>query len=261
MEHHRKEEVFINWQRSGMTRSDVIQAILDTIDGKRYLEIGVFKRGNFDKIIAEQKIGVDPICIIPIKFLSKLSRWFPSIGSCYRLLRRRKGEQYFQMTSSRFFENNAGWLSFNPIDMCFIDGLHTYAQSLDDVVNCLKHLSSSGVIVMHDCCPASAVMALPANSLDEVMKMNLPGWIGEWSGDVWKTIVYLRSHRHDLRVFVLNIDSGIGIIMRGEPENMLTYSKEEIDRMTYNDLDGARAKLLNLKEPQYLNIFLKSLLR
>lgn len=32
-----------------------------------------------------------------------------------------------------------------------------------------------------------------------------------WSGDVWKSIVHLRSIRPDLRVAVLDCDSGVGI--------------------------------------------------
>jgi hypothetical protein len=242
-----------------MTRSDVIQTILGTINGKRYLEIGVFKRENFNRIITKQKIGVDPSYLHPNRYLSKLFLWFPLLKACHKLLKMKKGEQYFQMTSSRFFEDHASWLSQNAIDVCFIDGLHTYAQSLDDVANCLKYLSNRGAIILHDCCPTSAAMACSAASYEEAEKMDLPGWTGEWCGDVWKTIVYLRSQRHDLRVCVLNTDYGVGIVTRGEPEDMLAYSKEEIDRMTYKDFDSARVKLLNLKDPQYLNNLLTSL--
>ena len=248
-----------NSPRSGMTRSDVIQVILNAIDGKRYLEIGVATRENFDKITVKGKIGVDPYYDISNKFLPKFLRRSPLLGFCYKLLRRAKGERFFQMTSSRFFEDYAEWLTSGPIDVCFIDGLHTYTQSLDDVVNCLKYLSNSGFIVLHDCCPTTAAMAHPAGSYDEANKMNLPGWTGEWCGDVWKTIVYLRSQRPDLRVCVLNTDYGVGIVTRGEPENTLACSKEEIARMTYKDLDDARAKLLNIKDSKYLNILLKSL--
>jgi Methyltransferase domain len=246
-------------QINEMTRTDIIQAILDKISGKRYLEIGVFKRENFDKITVKEKIGADPSYKNRNKYLSKLLNWFPPLATCHKLLRRLKGERYFQVTSDRFFEDNAQWLGSNPMDVCFIDGLHTYAQSLNDVINCLKYLSPSGVIVMHDCSPKEAVLAHPANSLEDMIKMDLPGFTGGWTGDVWKTIVYLRSQRPDLRVFVLNTDEGVGIITRGKPENMLSYSIEEIDRMTYQDLQAARKELLNLKEPEYMGIFLESL--
>ncbi len=244
-----------------MTRSDVIQAILDKINGKRYLEIGVNRRENFDKIIVKEKIGVDPVYLHSNKYLSRLFRWFPLLCSFHRLFKKGKGEEYFQTTSNRFFEDHAQWLASHPIDVCFIDGLHTYVQSLDDVLNCLKYLSGSGAIVIHDCCPTDATMAHPAGSIDEAAKMNLPGWTGCWCGDVWKTVVYLRSHCRDLRVCVLDTDcgAGTGIVTRGEPVDMLTYSKEEIERMTYKDLDSARIKLINFKESGYLDNILKSL--
>lgn len=244
---------------SGINRTDIIQALLDKINGKRYLEIGVCVRSNFDKIMVKERIGVDPEYLFPNTVFFKLFRWCPLLYPCHKFLKKMAGERFFQMTSDRFFKENAQWLSQNPIDVCFIDGLHTYAQSLEDVVNCLKYLGPSGVIVLHDCCPGNATIAYPANSVEDAKKMNLPGWTGEWYGDVWKTIVFLRSQRNDLRVCVFNTDCGIGIVKRGEPESMLGYSKEEVDRMTYKDLDGLKGKLLNLKEPCYLNDLLKSL--
>jgi hypothetical protein len=241
------------------SKGDVIQAVLDKIRGKRYLEIGVYKRENFNKITAKQKIGVDPYYGVSNKILSKFLRLFPILCSCHKLLKRGNGEDFFQMTSSRFFEEHAAWLALNTIDVCLVDGSHTYVQTLNDVMDCLKYLGHSGVIVIHDCNPTSAAMAHPVGSYDEAAKMKLPGWTNEWCGDVWKVIVYLRSQCPDLRICVLNLDYGLGIVTRGKPDGMLTYSKEEIDRMTYKDLDGSRATLLNIKEPEYLDVLLKSM--
>ena len=61
---------------------------------------------------------------------------------------------------------------------------------------------------MHDCCPTTPSMAFPAKSFAEAeaQNMNLPGWTSDWCGDVWKTIVHLRSSRNDLAVAVLDCD-------------------------------------------------------
>lgn len=78
--------------------------------------------------------------------------------------------------------------------------------------------------------------------------MNLDGWEGTWNGDVWKTIVYLRSHYKNLHVYVLNTDHGLGIIRKGKPDSMLDFSLEAINNFNYDDLVINREKWLNIKE-------------
>lgn len=84
----------------------------------------------------------------------------------------------------------------------------------------------------------------------------MPGWENIWMRDVWKTIVYLRSLRSDLQVFVIDCDCGIGIVKKGKPESMLPYSETEINHLTYQDFEQNKEKLLNLKSPDYFNSFL-----
>jgi hypothetical protein len=77
-----------------------------------------------------------------------------------------------------------------------------------------------------------------------------------WSGDVWKTIVHLRSTRHDLRIAVLRCDRGVGVVRKGFPESRLSYSAAQIEALDYADLAADRERLLNLKPPVYLGEFL-----
>lgn len=109
-------------------------------------------------------------------------------------------------------------------------------------------LDPGGFIVVHDCNPLTESASAPGTSL--VATVGLHGF-GEmvWNGDVWKTIAYLRSYRHDLNVFVLNCVHGLGIITKGKPENVLNMSTAEIDKMTFYDLDNNREQILNLKSP------------
>jgi hypothetical protein len=51
-------------------------------------------------------------------------------------------------------------------------------------------------------------------------------------GDVWKTIVHLRSHRRDLDVAVLDCDFGVGIVRKNVPESRLQYTRAQIDALT-----------------------------
>jgi hypothetical protein len=74
---------------------------------------------------------------------------------------------------------------------------------------------------------------------------------GTWNGDVWKTIVHLRSLRPDLDVFVLDTDHGLGIITKRKPQSTLPFTKDQIKKLTYEDFDKNRKEWLNLQPPDY----------
>jgi len=210
------------------------------------LEIGVKYGGNFFPIKARQKIAVDPHFEFPRK---ERVKW--TLNNPYNIL-----AKYYTISSERYFTNTK---NASPPDVVFIDGLHTYQQTLRDVNNSLNNLNENGVIIIHDCNPPHETAAYPADSFDHAASLNLSGWTGEWCGDVWKTILHMRSSRKDLRIFVLNCDYGLGIITRGEADNYLTLSEDDIDTMTYNEFSRNRTSLLNLKDENYIFNFLKTI--
>ena len=212
-----------------MYRTEIIQKIIDKLNSKTYFEIGVGWGGpNFKEVNVENKIGIDPLS--PNKELRKILN---------------KNIRYFQMTSDEFFATKAPILfDEKKIDVAFIDGLHYFKQVLKDVKNCLNYLNEKGVILIHDCNPNSREMQV------------VPRTQFEWTGDVWKAVVHLRSLFKDINVFVLNCDYGLGIVTKEKPEGVLEYSKKAIEKMTYEYLDRKRKKLLNLKEEEYFNQFL-----
>lgn len=230
-----------------MYRTDALQSIIDKLNAKKYLEIGVFTGGNFLPIKAPCKIAVDPD--FQISYLSKLTSGLKQ-GFRYKCT-------YIEKPSDKFFAEDARQLS--PFDVVFIDGLHTHKQSLQDVLNTLDLLADNGVIMMHDCYPPNSAAAYPAESLSHAYALNLPGWTNEWCGDTWKTICTLRSTRPDLQVFVMNSDYGLGVITKGASEKMLDLTAQQIEELTYEDLAADPTGLLNLKDPSCWQGFLASL--
>jgi hypothetical protein len=106
-----------------VSRSKVINKIIENNGYKTYLEIGVSDGSNFNRIIIDEKEGIDP-----------------------------KGNCKYKITSDTFFKNidtNKKW------DLVFIDGLHLKDQVLKDVDNSLKHLNNNGMIIIHDANPRS----------------------------------------------------------------------------------------------------------
>ncbi len=235
-----------------MLRTDVIQKIIDHKKAQRYLEIGVNNGDNFFPIEVSQKIAVDPSFAFSPE---RQQEW--ETRNPYNLK-----AQYVTATSDDFFAEVS---AIDGFDVVFIDGLHTYQQSLQDVLNSLDKLNDNGVIVMHDCKPPHVAAACPAQSLQEAEDMQKdeatksPGWTGEWCGDVWKTICHLRSQRQDLKVFVLDCDYGLGIVTKGKPDASLELSKEALNAMTYDEVFNGDGSLLNLKDENYLFEFLKTI--
>jgi SAM-dependent methyltransferase len=222
-----------------MNRIDVIQKIIDKTGAQNYLEIGVARGECFLSIKAQRKIAVDP----KLRFLLKLKL-------------KSQDAKYYQLTSDNFF---AKVKLPHGFDIVFIDGLHTYQQSLKDVENALSVLNENGVIVMHDCNPPDAAAAHPANSPGHAASLGLPGWTGGWCGDVWKTVCHLRSQRMDLRIFTLDCDCGLGIVTKGKPENQLELAEVDLRKLTYDDLAKSRNQFLNLKDENSLSEFLQTI--
>lgn len=233
------------WLIDDVTRWEVIQAAIDKLKAQRYLEIGVAAGTNFSRIRAPSKWGVDPC----------------EPQGLVRAAVDGKNTFYFQMSSDEFFDRQESMLRCDGIDVAFIDGLHSYTQALKDCERCLAHLRPGGVIFLHDCNPASAARAAPGSSYDEVAAMDLPGWDGEWNGDVWKTVVYLRVARADLRVCVLNCDFGMGVVIPAHAKKLAGYPPARVAAMNYGDLERDRRTLLNLRRPHSLFSVLREALR
>lgn len=232
-----------------MDRIEIAQAILDKLGRGIYLEIGVSTGNSFIPIQAKRKWGVDPNYHLTRRRLIKY-RLFSSL--CI------KDERLFPVTSDEFFEKNKRMLGLYGIDVCLVDGLHTYEQVLKDVHNALTYLKPHGVILLHDCNPSTEVMALPAHGIEEVIRKNNPAWDGSWSGDVWKAIVHLRALRRDIDAFVLDCDTGIGVVTRGQPKDLLSYTEADIRAMDYTALCRNRSLLLGLRPSEYFTGFLGS---
>lgn len=228
-----------------MNKTDIIQTLVNGIKAITYLEIGVERGDSFFQIKAPRKIGVD------IKFRiirSCISGRKKILKKYLQNLKSNIFNRYYQMSSDYFFRKHSKLFKKRKIDIAFIDGLHEYNQVIRDVNNCLNNLNNNGIIVLHDCNPKAEKVTRPRS---EIM-----GEITErWMGDVWKAIVYFRSCRDDLNVFVLDADSGIGIITKGRPERLLTYSMDDITNLSYRDLEKNRVEMLNLKSQEQLENF------
>ena len=221
------------------SRLDVVQAALERAPAGAYLELGVRDGACLHRVRAATRVGVDPAFGFSAPLGARLGR----------ALRRRHGLLLYEETSDAFFGSHAARVG--PFAVVFVDGLHTADQSHRDVLHALDHLVDGGFVILHDCNPRTPAAAAP--SLEEATRT--PGYVGEWNGDVYRTIVRLRT-RPDLRVEVLDADHGLGIVTRGAGGPALELSEEEVDALTYDDLARDREHLLGLRPAAELSALL-----
>ena len=234
------------------TRIQLIQRFIDKLKAERYLEIGVHKGAVLFRINCKFKTGIDP------KFdISPIKKIWHDLG--HKLF---KGILLAEITSDDFFKCSSAYLTEKPPQVVFIDGLHTFEQTLKDVYNTLNWLNKGGVIILHDCNPPHKASATPALSIPEAKQKyksenNDGGWTGEWCGDTWKVIPYLLKLCKELDVCVLDADYGLGIVSRKVPCDPPRYAPTHYDNrntsefsasLSYADLEADRQGMLNLKK-------------
>ena len=164
-------------------RSEIVQRLLDLFVAPHYLEIGVHEGVTFRPLRAAKKVAVDP------EFLFDTKAAVVSDGTTIN---------YHQMTSDDYFGRVAD--PDSPFDVIFLDGLHTFDQTLRDLMNALLVLNRRGIIVVDDVIPNSyqASLANPADvgEVRAYMAAQDPRLLGDqaWMGDVFKIPFYVQSY-------------------------------------------------------------------
>ena len=136
-------------------------------------------------------------------------------------------------TSDNFFLNNKA-----NFDIIFIDGLHHYKQVLNDIKNSINILNDNGFILVHDCLPQS------------LAQQAVPRYRGYWNGDVWKSIVELRT-KNDLDIFTCQIDFGVAIIRKKSNNSILILDNvQNFENLKFKDYYYNYKTFMNIKSYQ-----------
>ena len=135
-----------------------------------------------------------------------------------------------RMTSDQFFKDNK-----EKFDLIFIDGLHVYEQVIKDIFNSIKVLKENGIILVHDCLPRKLWYQTPTRMSDT------------WNGDVWKAIVEFRT-RKEIDVYTCYADYGIGVILKRQNKNLLTYPKKDYSKLKFSEYYNNYNRLMNIIE-------------
>tara|TARA_Y100000768_G_scaffold360369_1_gene317546 strand:+ start:52 stop:732 length:681 start_codon:yes stop_codon:yes gene_type:complete len=202
----------LNYNWNGLpSRTDLIQKLINKRKYKNYLEIGCDNDENFSQIKIDHKIGVDPLK-----------------GGTIRL------------TSDNFFKENK-----KMFDIVFLDGLHTYEQTIKDIDNSIKFLKDDGIILVHDCLPK------------KIWNQIVPRMYGHWNGDVWKAIVHSRTYKN-VDTYTCTVDHGVGIILKRKNKDLLNLKNKSFKKLKFADYCNYHKKFMNPKRYEDIEKILDS---
>ena len=210
-------------QLPGPVYRDFLATLHGRLKPSVYVEIGVAWGDTF-ALSGDSRlsIGIDPVPRLRSPLLANM--------------------QLFSVPSDTFFASpeNRRLLEDNPIDMCFVDGLHEFSQALRDIFNAEAFAKPGSVILVHDAYPLNQATSTP-----ERRTMF-------WSGDVWKAIVALRQSCPDLRIETLACPpTGLSVITNLDPGRKLGRPRidaiaERFGSLTYDDIAQTKAECLSM---------------
>ncbi len=193
-------------------RTTLLNYLASKYNLKRFLEIGTQNpEQNFDKVICEYKVSVDPdpnahatFCMTSDDFFKRVDEY----GDAYSF-NGANPEQLFSLV--------------------FIDGMHTAEQVKKDFENALKILSPNGFIVLHDCNPLK----------EEYTIVPRPTPTGNWHGNVYQFAYRLFK---DKNFCTVDIDCGCGVY-RGNQDPTIVLTDKPIE---WIDFETHRKEMLRL---------------
>lgn len=151
-------------------------------NAQRYLEIGVAEGNTFHHVDIQHKTAVDPL------FAFDLSAYAD-----------RPGHFYFNTGSDAFFgdlENiKAGIFGQKDFawDIVFLDGLHTYGQTMRDFSNSLQYTHEKTIWIFDDTVPSDPWAALPDMNKCYFFRDMTGIESRAWQGDVYKCVFALHD--------------------------------------------------------------------
>lgn len=132
---------------------------------KSYLEIGVFNGKTFNNVTFDRKVAVDPAFQFDPRSIKDPTA------------------EFFEVTSDQYFLN---FCKSEKFDIFFIDGLHTYEQTLRDFINTLNHANDRSIWLIDDIYPLDIFSAFPDQSRAVAMRAETGSKRKAWHGDVYK---------------------------------------------------------------------------
>jgi hypothetical protein len=197
--------------------SDRINFLASINEAKSYLEIGVSNGFTFNNVKIDKKDAVD------VRFGFDVSSF------------ENEFVRFFEEPSDTFFSSD------KPMnyDIIFIDGLHTFEQTLRDFIASFRHSNRNTIWIIDDTIPSDVFSCLrdPSDSRGFRGRHGLTG--ADWHGDVYKVVAFIHDFFPTVEYrTVWKGGNPQTIAMWGNRKvNPIYNSAERISRLNYFELD------------------------
>ena len=204
-----------------ISRAQVINGLFELFsDDLSYLEIGVSLGETFFDVKAQKKMAVDP----NFQFSVSDAR------------AKHIGSEFYQMTSDFYFANiiNSG----DTFQIIFLDGLHTFEQTLRDFTNAIRFLAPDGIIVIDDVVPNSYHASLPDQRAAFKVKEFVQNSDDSWMGDTFKLVFFIESFFPTYKLRTISDNHGQAIVWAGSRAStaVTTFTLKTIADLQFLDV-------------------------
>lgn len=181
---------------STVTRKRAVQGLLKLFPEPSYLEIGVNEGATFTKVKARRKVAVDPAFLFDV----------PEAAAAH------PGSEFHEITSDEYFGTVVD--PDERFDVIYLDGLHTFEQTLRDFTNAVHHLAPHGAIVIDDVCPVSYLASLPDRENYFRVRDFLEVTDKSWMGDVYRLVFFVETFYQHMSYATIADNHGQAVIWR-----------------------------------------------
>ena len=154
-------------------RFERLNALAKITSASRYLEIGVAKGATFTRVEVPYKVGVDPKFKFDVRAHANANTIF------------------HEVTSDVFFATLAS--AHGNFDLIYLDGLHTFEQTLRDFCASLRHASARTLWLLDDTHPTDWWAARPRRDIAWRLRRRFGTKRKGWMGDVYKVVFVIHD--------------------------------------------------------------------
>ena len=201
-----------------VSRAEVVNRMTGLFARPRYLEIGVAAGETFLNVSAATKVAVDPNFNLDVAAYANSTQIF------------------YETTSDEYFSKHND--PQDKFDVVYIDGLHTFEQTLRDFTNAMESLSPNGIVVIDDVLPTSYAAALSSQLDAMLVKQATDDDDNSWMGDTYKLVYFIHAFFPSLRLRTVNDNHGQAVVWRTPraAADFQTYSIQEICSLEFLDV-------------------------
>ncbi len=217
-----------------MHRHEVINTLLRLFESPSYLEVGVNRGETFFNVNASMKVAVDP------KFLFDVAAATQNDPNC----------AFHEVPSDRYFSEI---IDHNlRFDVIYLDGLHTFEQTLRDFTNAIQFLKPRGVIVIDDVKPTSYQASLPDQLDAFLLKKYHSSHDNSWMGDTYKLVFFIETFFPTWQFRTLMENHGQAVVWRATKvrSDLPARTVREVANMQFIDFVKQSAALRLATMPQ-----------